>query len=196
VNELHATALVRRALRAGASWLPAATAALSPTDRADVGELERWFAGFAAEVRAHHETIETWLLPTLAVRRALGHDVLEAIAVDHACVDHVVGELGDALGVLAFGLADGVGPIAAAHGLALRLERLLDAQLARESHLLAPLVTRTLRPVERLAVDGEVLCGITVRRAPFSLDWLCAQLTDAEREALLALAPIIGAAAD
>jgi len=178
--------LVRRALVASSAKLRETTAGLEPDDRRRHQALDRWFAGFAAEVRAHHDVMETLVLPKLAARGALDERTLDTIAADHGWVDHVLSEFGDAIGILAFGLGAGADWIMKASSLAEQLELLLAGQLSRESRLVTPLVSTTLSTVELATLDREVLRGVAVHRAPFALTWLCEHLADGERAELMA----------
>ena len=48
--------------------------------------------------------MDTLVVPTLAARGALDDRSLDVIADDHSYVDELLSDLGDALGVLSFGL--------------------------------------------------------------------------------------------
>lgn len=185
-NDIMIRPLMRRALLASAARLRETTTGLDATDRRRHQALDRWFAGFAAEVRAHHEIVEVFVLPKLTARGAIDARTLDTIAADHAWVDHVVSELGDAIGILAFDLGDSADWLTTAARLAEQLELLLTGQLSRESRLVTPLVATTLEPAEREAIEREILRGVTLRRAPFALTWLLEHIGDSEREALLA----------
>ena len=97
-------AYVRRALAASALKLQRALDDLAPHDRRRQRALDRWFSGFAAQVRSHHELLDTMVVPALASRGALDQRSLDILAADHAWIDQMLGDLGDALGVLSFGL--------------------------------------------------------------------------------------------
>ena len=79
-------------------------ATVQPTDRRRQKALDRWFAGFAAQIRSHHELVDTLVVPSLAARGALDERSLDTLADDHAWIDELLCDLGDALGVLSFGL--------------------------------------------------------------------------------------------
>ena len=100
----HPATLVRRAILASAGELDAALRSVATDDRRRQKALDRWFAGFAAQVRNHHELLDTMVVPTLSARGALDDRSLDIIADDHSYVDELLSELGDALGVLSFGL--------------------------------------------------------------------------------------------
>ena len=136
--------LVRRAILASARELDAALVGAAPADRRRHKALDRWFAGFAAQVRNHHELVDTLVVPTLAARRALDDRSLDIIADDHSYIDELVSQLGDALGVLSFGLGAEAFWIGKASDLAGALAHVLAGQLAREEQMLTPLVERCL----------------------------------------------------
>ncbi len=63
--------LVRRAILASATELAAALATVDPADRRRQKALDRWFSGFAGQVRSHHELLDSVVVPTLTARGAL-----------------------------------------------------------------------------------------------------------------------------
>ncbi|MGH9269863.1 MAG: hypothetical protein ACRDZ2_01170, partial [Ilumatobacteraceae bacterium] len=103
---LDVLARVRRALTASAAELERALAELRPDDRRRQRALDRWFAGFADQLRRHHDLVDTMIAPALGGREVLDQRALDTLAGDHAWVDELLGALGDALGVLSFGLGD------------------------------------------------------------------------------------------
>ena len=181
--------LVRRAILASAVELEAALAAVSPSDRRRQKALDRWFAGFATQVRNHHELIDTLVIPTLASRGALDERALDTIADDHSYVDELLSDLGDALGVLSFGLGAEAWWIGKASDLAAALAHLLRGQLAREERVLAALVERSFDPEEREVVAAETLRAVATGPVRFSLSWLFAHVSAEERAAIAPLVP-------
>ncbi len=181
--------LVRRAILASARELDAALSAVDPTDRRRQRALDRWFSGFAAQVRNHHELVDTLVVPTLAARGALDDRSLDIVADDHSYIDEMLSELGDALGVLSFGLGAERFWIAKAGDLAAALAHVLAAQLEREERLLTPLMTRCFSAAEREVVAGETLRAVANGPVRFSLAWLYAHVTDEERAAITPQVP-------
>lgn len=180
--------LVRRALLETTDRLRTATAAVAPDDRRRHQALDRWFGGFAAEVRGHFELVETAVLPTLTCAGGIDERTLDDVAADHSWADHLVSELGDALGILSFGLGDPVVWASEAAALTDQLHLVLQGVLDRERRVLAPLADRRLTPTARRDLDRELLRDITVHRAPFSLAWLCELLDEREQAFVLAAA--------
>lgn len=181
--------LVRRAILASAGELEAALAAVSPSDRRRQKALDRWFAGFAAQVRNHHELLDTLVVPTLAARDALDERALETIADDHSYVDQLLSDLGDALGVLSFGLGVEAWWIGKASDLAAALADVLRGQLAREERLLASPIEHCLDPGEREVVASETLRAVAAGPVRFSLSWLFAHVSAEERAMIAPLVP-------
>ena len=87
-----------------ASELFAALEEVAVTDRRRQRALDRWFGGLAGRVRSYHDLVDAMVVPALAGRGALDQRSLDTLAADHAWVDQLLGDLGDALGVLSFGL--------------------------------------------------------------------------------------------
>ena len=67
--------------------------------------------------------------PALAARGALDQRALDTLADDHAWIDDLLGDLGDALGVLSFGLGAEAWWLGKASDLAAALEHVLTGQL-------------------------------------------------------------------
>ena len=108
------------------------------------------------------------VVPALAGRGALDQRALDTLAADHAWIDQLLSDLGDALGILSFGLGAEACWTAKAADLAAALAHVLTAQLSREARLLTPLVEQYLDPAERDVVDHELQRLVARRRHRFS----------------------------
>jgi len=179
-----AVSLVRRALLASAAELVAALDALDPADRRRQRALDRWFSGYADQLRRHHELVDSMVVPALAARGALDDRSLDTLAADHAWIDQLLSDLGDALGILSFGLGAETWWIAKASDLATALHHVLAGQLSREERLLTPLVERWLDDAERDVLQRETMRAVATGPVRFSLAWLYSHVDDAERSAV------------
>ena len=130
--------------------------------------------------------MDTLVVPTLAARGALDDRSLDILADDHSYVDELLSDLGDALGVLSFGLGSERFWIGKASDLAGALVHVLAGQLEREERLLTPLVARCFSADERSVVATETLRAVATGPVRFSLAWLYAHVTDEERAAIVA----------
>jgi hypothetical protein len=182
--------LVRRALTASAGELSAALEDVDPTDRRRHKALDRWFAGLATQIRRHHELVDTLVVPSLAARGALDDRALDTLADDHSWIDDLLGDIGDALGVLSIGLGSESWWLAKASDLAAALEHVLKGQLAREERLLTPLVRRCFAPDEVDVLRTETIRAIVSGPAQFSLAWFGMHLDDHEHESLAPWIPL------
>lgn len=180
---------VRRALVASAADLSKAVDQLRPDDRRRQRALDRWFSGFAAQVRLHQELIETMVIPALARRGAIDESTIDTLAADHCWIDNVLSDLGDALGVLSFGLGSETWWIGKASDLAAAMAHVLNGQFGREHHLLSPLVERFFDDDERDVLRHETMRRVASGPVRFSLAWLYAHVDDDERSRLSAYAP-------
>lgn len=187
-SSLDPATLVRRALLASATELATAVAQLTPADRRRQRALDRWFAGFAAQLRSHHELLDTYVVPTLAARGVLDAPALDMLAEDHCWIDELLSDLGDALGVLSFGLGAEAWWLGKAADLSASLRDVLRHQLAREESLLTPLVASVLDADERQSIHAETVRAVAAGPVRFSLAWLYAHVTDDERAAVAARA--------
>lgn len=164
--------LIGRALTRSVDRLRDALSCEVGGDRRRLHALDRWFAGVAAEVRAHFEHNEMHVLPVLAERAAIDERTLETFAGDHAWADHLVGELGDALGVLAYGLGEDEVWMANAIAIADELALVLGGLVAREARVLWPRVEQTMSPRELEQLHRALRRDVTTHRAPFTVAWL------------------------
>jgi hypothetical protein len=186
---VDAVSLVRRALVASAAELVAALEALDPADRRRQRALDRWFSGYAEQLRRHHELSDSMVVPALAARGALDARALDTLAADHAWIDQLLSDLGDALGILSFGLGAEPWWIGKASDLAAALHHVLAGQLGREERLLTPLVARWFDDDEREILQRETMRAVATGPVRFSLAWLYTHVDDAERAAVAPLVP-------
>lgn len=173
--------LVRRAIVCSSARLRR-TLRQPTADHRRHAALDRWFAGFAAEVRGHLDLLETGVLPRLSARGAIDDRDLDAVAADHLWIDHLLGELGDALGVLGFGLGEPAPWQARAAAVADELDLVLAGVMAREGRTLVPMTRWHLTAGELEDLERSRRRDLVVHRAPFALAWLCDTL-GAEAEA-------------
>ena len=163
--------------------------ASQPADRRRQRALDRWFAGFAAQVRRHHELHRhDGRAGARRPRRA------RRAGARHAgrrppWIDELLSDLGDALGVLSFGLGAEAFWIGKASRPRRRAAPRAGRQLAREERLLTPLVARCFDADEREVVHDETMRAVATGPVRFSLAWLYAHVTDDERAAVVAARP-------
>lgn len=186
---IDAASLVRRALLASAGELVEALGVVEPADRRRQRALDRWFAGYAEQLRRHHELSDTMVVPALTERGALDQRSLDTIAADHAWIDQLLSDLGDAIGVLSFGLGAGSWWIGKASDLAGALQHVLSGQLAREERLLNPLISRWFDAAEQDVLQRETMRAVATGPVRFSLAWLYTHIDEIEREAVAGYAP-------
>ncbi len=180
---------VRMALRTSAGELERALAELRPDDRRRQQALDRWFVGFAAQLRRYLDLIDTMVVPALAGRGALDQRALDVLAADHAWIDQLLGDLGDALGVLSFGLGDEEHWVRRSVDLAMALRHGVDGQLGREQRQLTPLVEHRFAAEERDVLRHEAMRRVAGGPVRFSLAWLYSHVDESERQRLAAYAP-------
>ena len=186
---VEVASLVRRALLVSAGELVDALAAPPAADRRRQRTLDRWFAGYADQVRRYHELLDTMVVPALAARGALDQRALDTIAADHAWLDQLLSDVGDALGILSFGLGAEAWWIGRVADLAASLQHVLASQLSRDERLLTPLITRWLDLDEHEVVQYETMRAVAAGPVRFSLAWFSTHLDDAERAAVASYVP-------
>ena len=191
IRDRHRRRLARApgAARPAPTELVEALDALEPADRRRQRALDRWFAGFAEQLRRHHELIDTMVVPALAARGALDQRSLDTLAADHAWIDQLLSDLGDALGILSFGLGAEAWWIGKASTSPCALHHVLAGQLSREERLLTPLVERWFDADERDVLQRETMRAVATGPVRFSLAWLYTHVDDAERAAVAGFVP-------
>ena len=109
---------------------------------------------------------------------------LDTLADDHAWIDELLGDLGDALGVLSFGLGAEAWWLGKASDLAAALATCSRASCSARSALLTPLVARWLRRRRaRRRAPARRVRAVATGPVRFSLAWLYAHIDDDERAA-------------
>ena len=186
---VEVASLVRRALLVSAGELVDALAAPPAAALRRQRVLDRWFAGYADQVRRYHELLDTMVVPALAARGALDQRALDTIADDHAWIDQLLSDVGDALGILSFGLGAEAWWIGRAADLAASLQHVLAGQLSRDERLLAPLIGRWLDADEHEVVQRETMRAVATGPVRFSLAWFSTHLDDTERAAVASYVP-------
>jgi hypothetical protein len=186
---VEVASLVRRALLVSACELVGALAAPQAAERRRQRALDRWFAGYADQVRRYHDLLDTMVVPALAARGALDQRALDTIAADHAWIDQMLSDVGDALGVLSFGLGAEAWWLGRVADLAASLQHVLAGQLSREERLLSPLITRWLDADEHEVLQREAMRAVAGGPVRFSLAWFSSHLEDAERAAVASYVP-------
>ena len=152
------------------------TFAVAPTIAAASRRSTAGSPGSPAEVRGHFELIEAAVLPGWPAPVRSTSRTMDAFAADHTWADHLLGELGDALGVLSFGLGDPEHWVERPAAIADELHVVLGGVLAREAAACAPLVdeppragspprARPRAAARRHGQPGALLAGLAVRPA-------------------------------
>jgi hypothetical protein len=186
---VEVASLVRRALLVSAGELVDALATSQAVERRRQRALDRWFAGYADQVRRYHELLDSMVVPALAARGALDQRTLDTIAADHAWIDQLLSDVGDALGILSFGLGAEAWWLGKASDLAASLQHVLAGQLSREERLLRPLIARWPDADEHEVLQREAMRAVATGPLGVSLAWFSTHLDDAERAAVASYVP-------
>ena len=115
---------------------------------------------------------------------------LDTLAADHAWIDQLLSDLGDALGILSFGLGAEAWWIGKASDLAAALHHVLDGP-AEPGGAPADAAGRPLvrRPPSATSCSARRCAPSPPGRCRFSLAWLYTHVDDAERAAVTAYLP-------
>ena len=141
------------AMRRSSEQLHHTLSTLDPDDRSRSAALEKWFAGYADESRAHHRTEDEVLFPALA-RRVPTYETFGAtLAAEHRHLDEVLDEIGGGLADLSHGRTDAFGRTLA---LSAELRESLAAHLEVEDEDVLPLIQRHFSCREFEALDAQL----------------------------------------
>jgi hypothetical protein len=187
-RDLPVDELVGRALANGADELAGGLPRLDVDDRRGQRSLDRWFSSWAEQLRVYLDAVTTVLVPVAAERGVIDARWRHTIDADVAAIDHLVGALGDALGIVAMDLGDRAVWLDRATSLAEQLALLVRSQVCQHRRISAS-SRADLSAGERRAVDRGVVRLLGTWRARHSVPSLLAHLEPAEREAVLAAAP-------
>jgi hemerythrin-like domain-containing protein len=165
-------------LRASAAEL--ATATGEPADPARTKALQRWYRGFAGEIRCHHHIEDELLFPALAARVATYGEHAARLEGDHAELDEVLDDLEAALDR---------GDLGAAAPLAIALRDHLDEHLGYEDDEIAPLFARHFTAVEFDELNSRAVRMTPPRQLLFTAPWLLAGVDQEEQARILASVP-------
>jgi hypothetical protein len=176
-------------MRRDGTRLATATAGLGVGDTAHARALQRWYAGFRAELDGHH-TIEDHLwFPVLSDRVPTFAEHADRLGREHHLLDDALRGVATALDHLVENEATSASR-AAAHDAACELSSLLDEHLRFEDADILPLFVRHFTEDEYAEVEKRARALIEVRRLPFTVPWVMSATTPGERAQILARAPL------
>jgi hemerythrin-like domain-containing protein len=177
-------------MRIDSARLAAAVAGLTPDDRR-TGSLARWARGFTMEIEHHHSVEDNIFFPALAERVPLfAAAFAPGLDDDHHHLHVVLATINEALADLGRPGAEW----ADAHGRAVAAtaelhEHLMD-HLAIEDNDVLPLYARHFTAAEYEELDERAVKSLQPKQIPFTVPWVVAHCTDAQREVLLKTAPL------
>lgn len=133
--------------------------------------LQRWFAGYAEELRSHHRIEDTIFFPALAARVPSYVDYADAVDADHHRLDEVVDQITTALDRLASTTKPWDEVHSAAVTCAVQLRDLMAAHLDMEDREILPMFERHFSAEEYTAMDVQARGSISLRHAMFFVPW-------------------------
>jgi hypothetical protein len=181
--------VIHRAMRRDGARLAAATAGVGVGDTARARALQRWYAGFHAELDGHH-TIEDHLwFPVLADHVPTFAEHTDRIEREHHLLDDALRGVATALDRLVETGATAAAR-AAAHDTACELSSLLDLHLGFEDADILPLYVRHFTEDEYAELEERSRTFLEIRRLPFGVPWVMSATTPGERARVLDRAPL------
>jgi hypothetical protein len=181
--------VVHRAIRRDGGHLAAAVSGLRVGDTTRARALRRWYGAFHAEVDRHHALEDHLWFPVLAERVPTFVEHRDRTEREHHLVDDALRKVAAALDRLVDSDAS-AGAKAAAHEAACELSSILDVHLAFEDADILPLFFRHVTSDEYAELEARARRLLEVRRLPFTVPWIMAATTPAERTLILGSAPL------
>lgn len=181
--------LIHRAIRDGATRLVRAVECCEPgSDAARPRAIERWYRGFATELRAHHRTEDTLHFPALSERVPVMARHEARLAEEHDHLETCLARTDRALLQLAE-----VPVTESSHGEAVaatrQLSHLLHAHLGFEDADILPLFVRHFTAEEYRVLDAQTTKGASLKALVFTVPFIADAATPEELEHILAEAP-------
>jgi hemerythrin-like domain-containing protein len=176
---------IHAALRRGAHDVHAAVAALDPADRRRTRALARWWRGYAGEVLLHHTIEDDIFFPELVRQVPAAGQLIQRTDGDHAHLDEFMTGITAALSAV-----DAPGALERAAELLAELATHMDEHLGFEDDEILPLLETRFTAEEYEALDSRAAkaTGISAQAA-FTVPFVAASVSDAERQRLLGQAP-------
>jgi hypothetical protein len=174
--DLESYLRVHRALRTSAAQFADAVA----TGDRPANALQRWYRGFAAEIRCHHHIEDELLFPALAARVATYSQYGPTLQSDHQELDELLDHLASALED-----SDRSTSVSLARELSDHFHHHLDY----EDDEIVPLFARHFTSAEFEELNKRAIRMTPPKQLVFTAPWMMSHLDDGERVAVLASAP-------
>ncbi len=188
-RDLPVDELVGRALAMDAVELAANLPLLDPADPRGQRALDRWFRSWSEQLRTYLDAVSSILVPVATGRGVVDEQWCETIAEDLAAIDELVGNLGDAIGIVAMELGDRDLWLGRASVLADQLASFVRHQVS-EHQRIAVLTRAHLSAEERRAMTETTVRWLGTWQARRTVPSLLGRLESDERDAVLAVAPV------
>jgi len=177
VPDLRSYRAIHDALRSANEQLVVGLRSLpeSPDAPDRVHGLRRWFAGYRAELRTHHELEDEVFFPALAGRVRAFAAYAAVLEEDHHRLDELIQLLQEALDRMAVEPLPGGSPVAAAASEhATELRDLMAGHLDVEDRDILPMFEHHFTAAEYDVLDQEALKSVSLRQALFTVPWFMA----------------------
>lgn len=176
---------IHLALRGGADAMADVAATVQPGNRPRIDALRRYWAGYSAELHKHHTTEDDIFFPALVERVPVAAALIERTDVEHHELDAVTARCHAAVSALVAGVR--TPDLGRAFGdLAAIMRRHLDF----EDEDLIPLFERHFTAEDHEALEKRAMEALGIRGAAFTVPFVMHFADPADRERLLAGAPV------
>jgi hypothetical protein len=189
--DLRSYRAIHEALRSANEQLVVGLRSLPEAPATRVPALRRWFAGYRAELRTHHELEDEVFFPALAERVPSFERYAAELDRDHHRLDELIQLVQAALDHAASGGLEGDAPAAVdgtAH--AIELRDLMAAHLDVEDDEILPMFERHFTADEYEVLDRRALESVSLRQAMFTVPWFMATAAPEEAAHTFADAPL------
>lgn len=188
VPDLTTYYAVHQAMRRSNESLVRAIGATEPGDVRRITAIAHWFDGYVGELHNHHRNEDDVFFPALAARVPAFAEYERSLADEHHRLDAILQELAATLARWALD-ADSCEPHARALDLAVDLHDLLATHLDVEDTEVVPMFACWFTADEYAELDRQVMKGLDLRQALFTVPWFMATVDPEVSAAALRSAP-------
>lgn len=180
--------VIHHCLRIAPHLVAAAVVEVATGDVRRARALQRYWIGYAGEVLAHHTVEDEVFFPRLVERVPVVAEHLAQVDGDHHRLDVLMDACSDALA--RFAATAGPAEADDAADVLRELARHMDQHLDFEDEDLVPLFGRHFTAQEYEELTEAAMKGLSIKQALFSVPFIMHWTTPADRDRLLAEAPL------
>lgn len=156
-------------------------------DSRRVKAIQKWFAGYAGELRTHHRNEDEIFFPAMARKVAIFAEYEQSLADDHHDLHHLLERIDASLAAWTDQPSSSIARDRA-QVLLVELRDMLLEHLAIEDRDILPLFERHITVEELAELDAQMLKDLELKQAFFTVPWIINTVDDQQRNKMWELA--------